>query len=320
MNLRSIDLNLLVVLQALLEHRHVTQAAEALNMSQPAVSRAFSRLKTTFNDPLLVRTSKGYDLTARAFMLQPQLEQLLSSIDKLVSAPKFDPMQSKETVRIYGLDPEVSVIVPGLFSIMRRKAPHMSLDVRSEPMDQFELLDSGEVHFAISTFTPVSGLDHYRRLRLKKPHFVAVMHENHPLANGPITLDKYLDAAHGMVSITGRGAAIINKSLTETGRKLYTPLRLSSFSNVAQFCEAGDVLFHLPKVYAEQACKGRPLIMRETPQELDIGPKATYLYWHERHHHNPMCQWVREQLRTIVEEGSDQESHNVSDKAIEPSP
>lgn len=306
MNLRNIDLNLLVVLQALLEHRHVTQAAEALHMSQPAVSRALSRLRKTFNDPLLVRTAKGYDLSSRAFMLQPQLAQLLGSLEKMVVAPKFEPTQSQETVRIYGLDPDVSMVIPRLFSIMRREAPNMFLDVRSEPMDQFELLDAGEVHFVISPFTPNNGLEHYRRLNIENSQFVVVMHKNHALAKKPLTLKNYLSAAHGMVSITGQGPALVDKSLVKTGQKLYTPLRLANFSNVAQFCESGDLLFHLPKHFAEQVCKGRSLIVREPPKEVSTGTVAIYLYWHERHHHNPMCQWIRDQIRSIVEQANNQ--------------
>jgi DNA-binding transcriptional LysR family regulator len=307
MNLRSLDLNLLVVLQALLEHRHVTKAAAELNMSQPAVSRALSRLRTTFNDQLLVRTTKGYDLSARAYIIQQHLEQVLGSIDKLVTAPQFDPQQSKETVRIYGLDPEISMIVPTLFSKLRNEAPSMLLDVRSEPMEQFNLLDSGEVHFALSGFTPESGMDHYRRLNINRPQFVVMMHQQHPLANKPITLNDYLDAAHGMISITGRGPALMDNVIGNQGRKLDTPLRLSSFTNVAQFCEAGDLLFHLPRSYAEQISKGRPLVLREIPQELDREPVSIDLYWHERHHHNPMCQWVRNQIREIVNTTSEEE-------------
>jgi len=301
MHLRNIDLNLLVVLQALLEHRHVTQAADVLNMSQPAVSRALARLRDTFNDPLLVRTAKGYDLSARATLLQPQLEQLLGSLEKMVSAPKFDPRQSSDTVRIYALDPEVSAILPGLFALMRREAPGMFLDIRSEPREQFELLDSGEVHFSLTAFMPNNGLEHYRRLRVEMPQFAVLMHQDHPLARQPLTLDRYLDAAHGMVSITGRGPALADRSLSYTGRTLYTPLRLSSFANVGQFCEEGGILFHLPRIFAEQACKGRPLVVREPPKELTRDLPTTYLYWHERHHHNPMCQWFRDQVRNQLE-------------------
>jgi len=299
-NLRGVDLNLLVVLQALLKHRHVTQAAETLNMSQPAVSRALGRLRDTFNDPLLVRTTQGFDLSARALDLQPQLEQVLAAFEKMVSSPQFDPGQSREVVKIYGLDPDVSMIIPELFAVLRREAPSMTLDVRSEPMDQFELLDAGEVHFSLSAFTPEAGMGQYRRIKVATPDFVVIMHRDHPLANQPLTLQAYLGAEHAMVSITGRGPAIIDKAIAEYGARLNTVVRLSSFSNVAQFCEAGRVLFQLPRRLAEETVKGRPLVIREPPQELGKGPDGFFLYWHERHHFNPMCRWVREKVRGIL--------------------
>lgn len=301
-NLRAIDLNLLVVLQALLEQRHVTQAAEVLQMSQPAVSRALGRLRETFKDPLLVRTSRGYDLSARAMSLAPQLAQVLGSLEKMVATPDFDPRQSRETVRIYGLDPDVSMIVPDLFALMRRDAPDMRLDVRSEPMGQFELLDAGEVHFSLSAFTPDSGMGQYRRIRIATPDFVVIMHRDHALAGQPLSLQDYLQAAHGMVSITGRGPAIVDSLIASSGNSLYTPLRLSSFANVAQFCEQGQVLFQLPRRLAQEVCKGRSLVVREIPEELRKGPDAFYLYWHERHHYNPLCQWVRQQIRLLLQQ------------------
>ena len=298
MNLRDIDLNLLVVLQALFKHRHITQTAQALQMSQPAVSRALSRLRKTLGDPLLVRTSQGYDLSNRGKTLQPQLEQVLTSLKGLISTVEFNPAESKDTLSIYGLDSEITSTGLDLFSIMHHQAPNMFLDLRSEPMDQFELLDSGEVHFAISALTPDNNQDHYHRLKLNKLKLVVIMRKQHPLADQLLTLDNYLEATHGMISITGQGALRSNNLFKELGRKPpKVSLRLSSFSNVAYFCEAEDILFHLPKQFAEKMCEGRPIFMHEQPKELNTITNNVYLYWHKRHHHNPMCQWVRQQIK-----------------------
>ncbi|OAD21170.1 transcriptional Regulator, LysR family, partial [Candidatus Thiomargarita nelsonii] len=122
MNLRTIDLNLLVVLQQLLEERHVSRAAEQLCMSQPAVSRALQRLREMLDDPLLVRTSHGYDLSARATSLLPQLNQLLGDAERLITGPAFEPANSTQTVRFYGPDPEISWFLPPLFERMRQLA------------------------------------------------------------------------------------------------------------------------------------------------------------------------------------------------------
>ncbi len=101
MNLRDLDLNLLVVLRQLLKERHVSRAAEQLGMSQPAVSRALQRLRGLFADPLPVRTPDGYVPSARAEALLPGLEQLIGDIERLIAGPTFAPEASTQTVRFY---------------------------------------------------------------------------------------------------------------------------------------------------------------------------------------------------------------------------
>ena len=119
-NLRNIDLNLLVVLQQLLSDRHVSRAAESLNMSQPAVSRALQRLRILFDDSLLVRTSSGYELSSRGQLLHHQLPQLLEKTQELISGPTFEPSISTQSVSFYGSDPEISRSLPPLFNRMRK--------------------------------------------------------------------------------------------------------------------------------------------------------------------------------------------------------
>ncbi len=299
MNLNKIDLNLLVVLSTLLKYRHITQASHALQMSQPAVSRALSRLRKTLNDPLLVRTkSRRYDLSSRAEELQPHLEQILGKLEHLVTSPNFEPKDSTETLRLYGLDIELSAFGPPLLALMSQQAPNMSLDLRSEPMDQFKLLDSGEVHFAISGFSPENNQDHYHRLKINEIDLVVIMRKQHPLADQELTLKHYLNAKHAMVSITGQGTIASSQLFKDIGEKPPAiSLRLSSFANIGYFCEAEDVLFHLPREFSKRLCEKHALIIKEPPKELASPKIDIHLYWHKRHHHNPMCQWVRQQIK-----------------------
>lgn len=299
MNLRSVDLNLLVILLQLLEHRQVTRAAEMLNMSQPAVSRALQRLRELFNDPLLVKTGRGYDLSARAEELLPSLQILLSGIEQVISEPNFDPATSNKAVRFYGMDPELTVFLPPLFTWMREQAPYMSMDVRSEPRDHFELLAAGEVHFVISPMSPGTLTDQFHQMPLMEPEFVVVMSADHPLAGRALQMQDYLRASHGLVAITGKGPGLLDQQLAPSGKRTRTILRLSSFASVAHFCESSDVLFMLPKRYAEKIVQGRKLVLRPVPVELDAQTGRFYLYWHERYHHDPMCVWIRRQFKVL---------------------
>lgn len=309
MNLRAVDLNLLVVLQQLLLERHVSRAAEQLSMSQPAVSRALQRLREMLGDPLLVRTSHGYDLSARAVSLLPQLNQLLDGAERLITGPVFDPASSTRTVRFYGPDPEINWFLPPLFERMRQLAPHMVLDARSDPRDHFALLETGEVHFVFSPFQPSANTAQLHSLKLANLDFAILMNADNPLAKGDLTMQRYIAASHGFISLTGRGASLLEQDLIaqghlEQGARLHVPLCLSSFTSVASFCERSDVVFHLPKRFAEELAQGRNLVVRDALPDMEIEHVNVFLYWHERYHKDPMCAWVREQLKATQSSAS----------------
>ena len=296
-NLRSVDLNLLVILQALLDTRHVSKAAESLDMSQPAVSRAFQRLRQTFSDPLLVRTSSGYELTQRAADIQPQLTSLLQDVQQLVAAPIFNPATATDCLRVTGLDMEVSLYLPQLTQLLHAQAPFMNMEILRQRDDPFERLDNGESHFLLSGAEPKEGTDQIHRLLLDSMHSVCVMNSRHPLAQKAITPESYAEALHGMVTITGTGHARMDEQLKKQGLQRRVMLRLVSFMSVGDFCEETELVFTLPRRLAEKITKGRhSLVMRELPKPLQAPEIKFYLYWHNRFHHAPMCQWIRKIL------------------------
>ncbi|MBK1650144.1 LysR family transcriptional regulator [Rhabdochromatium marinum] len=301
-NLRTLDLNLLVVLRQLLEDRHVSRAGEQLGMSQPAVSRALQRLRAMFDDPLLVRTPRGFELSARAEALLPELSRWLNEAEHLVSRPVFDPATSTQVVRFYGPEPEVGWFLPPLFERMRQLAPGMVLEVNSEPRDHFGPLERGEVHFVVTPFEPSASTAQLHSLRLAPLNFALVMSKDNPLAQGPLTLERIAAASHGLVSLTGRGGGLLEKHLIEQGQlspgeRLNQPLRLSSFASIPAFCERSDIVFRLPRRFAKELARGRNLVVREAPLHTTKEVIYAHLYWHERFHKDPMCRWIREQLK-----------------------
>lgn len=295
-NLRGMDLNLLVILRVLLETRHMTRAAGRLNMSQSAVSRALQRLRAMFDDPLLVRTQLGYELSPRAARLRPLLQQTLASVENMIAQPAFTPHASRDVVRFYGPDLEIISFLPRLAAAMEREAPFMQIDIRSEPRDHFELLAAGDVHFTFTGMTPPHGDDQYHQAFLTESPFVCLMRQGHPLSQAPLSLDAYLAASHGQVVITGRMPGQIDEALAALGTRRNITLRLASFASIAFFCERTDLIFSLPDIIARQIAQGRALHYQPMPDALRLRSLRSYLYWHERDHTNPMCQWVRDIL------------------------
>jgi DNA-binding transcriptional LysR family regulator len=296
MNNKKLDLNLLLIMHTLLETRHVTRAAEQLFMSQPTVSRALQKLRNSFNDPLLIKAQQGYDLSARAQELLPQLSQLLVNIDTMITEPTFNPQTSSKKINILAMDPEVISFLPKLFTSLRQQAPSMMLNVSSHPCDIFEQLAQDKAHFTISPLSPDTAEEQFYRLPLTQTSFVCLMHKKHWLAKDEITLEKYLQACHGLISITGKGIGFTDKRLAKIGKKRNVVLQLYNFSSVAQFCESSDIVFILPEFYAKELLIGRDLVIKPPPSEISLEMETFYLYWHQRYHLDPMCIWLRNTL------------------------
>ena len=302
-NLRSIDLNLLVILQALLKQQHVSRAAEELNMSQPAVSRALQRLRHLFQDPLLVKAGQGYDLSARAQTLRLRLDMLLQDAHQLVSPPYFEPESASEVLKITSLDLEGALYLPQLIRRLRSLAPGLKIELVPQIASHFKLLEEGDVHFCLTGIAPAQNSGQFHRLALDKMHSVALMSTDHPLAKTDIALDRYASAPHGLVSITGKGPGYVDGVLQQYGLQRQVALRLSGFMSVAEYCEGSDLVFTLPRKLAEHIAHGRRLVIRPLPDEIVKRDITFYIYWHSRYHFDPMCQWVREQFRALLESG-----------------
>ena len=300
-NLRAVDLNLLVVLEALLAERHVTRAAESLAMSQPAVSRALNRLRELFHDPLLVRGATGLVPTAHARQLEPALSEVLAGIRQLMAPMVFDPAESRQTIRLGCLDLEAAIYLSALVPIIRNDAPGMHLDIYSHPDDFFVRLATGDLDLVISALDPASQADQFHRRVIDRSALECLMGADNPLAAGDMTLERYLSANHGVVSITGKGPAIMDMRLQALGRTRNVVLNLSSFLNVPDACAESDVVFALPQRLAGRLARDQLLVTRPLPDELRGKPMPMYLYWHQRNHQDPMQQWLRARVLEAVE-------------------
>lgn len=296
LDLKQIDLNLLVILAALLEQRHVTRAAESLHMSQPAVSRALQRLRTTFSDPLLVKSVHGYDLTQRAEEIAPQLKALLTDLSTLINPTHFDPVSSNALIRFACLDLEGALFLPQILQRMRIQAPLMRLQVESQPGNHFRLLQQGDVDFVISGLAPDKGHSEIRRIHLARTRIVCLMDQHNPLAQQPLTLDAYVAASHGVVAMTGIGGAVMDKRLDRLGLKRRVIVHANSFLTIPEYLVGTDLIYALPELLARRLVSNQPLLIRELPTELSGDQINFYLYWHQRYHSDPKHQWIRANL------------------------
>ncbi|MBT6333938.1 MAG: LysR family transcriptional regulator, partial [Halieaceae bacterium] len=152
-DLNRIDLNLLVYLDVLLRERNVTQAANHLGLSQPAMSNGLRRLRDLFNDPLLVRTSDGMSPTARALELEPLIRDVLGGVERAIQPTSdFDPSDASQVIRVMASDYAESTLFPSVIGELRDQAPGLTLDVMTPSDVSFLDVERGKIDLVINRF------------------------------------------------------------------------------------------------------------------------------------------------------------------------
>ncbi|MCY1291681.1 HTH-type transcriptional regulator SyrM 1 [compost metagenome] len=153
-SLRGIDLNLLVVLEALLAERHISRAALRLHLSQPAVSHALGRLRQLLDDPILVRGKGGLVLSARAHELSGPLAEALSQVRILLGPSGFQPATARRTFRLAMSDYGALVVLPRLLRALRKAAPNIDLVVSQASREGMTAqVADGEIDMALGVFS-----------------------------------------------------------------------------------------------------------------------------------------------------------------------
>jgi len=296
MNLRSIDLNLLVVLDALIELRSVRRAGERVGLSQSATSHALDRLRKLLGDELLVRTTAGMEPTPRALTLAGPVRLALQDIQRALAPERFEPAEAEIGLTIAVETYETIVIVPRLVHEVRREAPRLALAVKSGSTEEILAdIDQGRVDLAIGLF---AGLpERFMTCRLLADAHACTMRTDHPLATGPFTLDRYLQAAHLLVSMSGSATDVIDATLTQQGLRRRIAMRLPNGLATALALAHSDLVASVTRGVARVFVATAPLCMVNLP--LAIPPTTFRLVWNRRFHDSPAHIWLRRKLVAI---------------------
>ncbi len=203
MNLQRVDLNLLVHLDVLLREKNVTKAAEQLGITQPAMSNILRRLRKLFDDPLLVRSSKGMTPTERALELQPSVREILADLTQILEPrTEFRPYSTKRVFRIMTSDYAEATLVPRLVKALRSEAPNVVLDFLTPSDVSYRDMEQGRVDLAINRFNEIPQSFH--QVLLWRDTFSCLLSVDSPFLY-KFNLKKYLEAQHVWVSKTGMG-------------------------------------------------------------------------------------------------------------------
>ena len=294
-NLRNIDLNLLVALEALLEEKSVTRAGNRLFLSQSAMSRALARLRDIFDDPLLVPCGRASVLTPKAENLQPALRQVLGAIRQFVAPQNFEPATAEGTMTISASDAMIASFLAESIRKIVIEAPRVHFSLREPQSNDTELLRQGHLDLLLLARRPEQDL-HATELLIDN-RLSCLVSAGHPLAGGKLTKSSFLKYGHiELGTPTGR---LIESRLESKGYRRRLALKTSSLISAAAITAQTDWIFTVPTVFALTAVKMFDLAMLNMPFKLvDRGasPIALFMVWHERCNADPLHSWLRSLL------------------------
>ena len=294
-HLSKIDLNLLIALQALLEERHITRAAQRCFLSQPAMSRALERLRETFQDELLIRSGRGYERTVRGERLLHELEGILPRIDAMVRGESFDPIQSQERFRISMTDNACIVLLPGLVRRLNKAAPKAKLEIVPHHDNVFEDVEAGKIDLAMEVAMLTPGLESQV---IFEEDFVCLQCASQLKPRNRITLIEYLKLPHVVVNVRAGQQTLVDRPLADLGLRRQVALAVPYFIPAVLAIAGTNYLVTVPRRLAKIVAPMQTVRTVEAPVEL---PKFNYMMaWHPRLTAEPAQQWLREQMRVVA--------------------
>lgn len=292
-----LDLNLLHVFDTIYREGSLTRAAQALHLTQPAVSHSLARLREHFNDPLFTRQGNQMVATplARRFAetMRPGLTQIQSAVNQFHA---FDPSHQHKTFALGLRDILESTFLPQL---MLNLGPYPEVEVISQRIARRDMetqLASGKLDFAVDVLLPVSNQTAHELLR--RDQLVVIAGEHYPGLDGGLSMDAYLQARHVLVSSRTEGPGIEDFELSRLGVHRRIALRCQHYYAACRVAETSDLLVTMPETYArmiEQQAKVRVL-----PLPTDMPPLNVHLYWHKAYEKEPALLWFREQLHQVA--------------------
>jgi DNA-binding transcriptional LysR family regulator len=298
-NLAGIDLNLLVVLEALLEEMHVTRAGERVGMSQPAVSNALVRLRGLFGDPLMVRVGRRMQLTERAHQLKEPLLETLDALRRTLDSPAaFDASAARFPIRLFASDYLTVVLAPLLRERLQTEAPGADLVIcwgdRHRVLD---MLRSGSVDFAVGHFALDASAD-FRRAEVFHEEPVVLGRRGHPAFAGPLTLDAFCAAPHLSVSYEGNAFGYVDQALARAGVNARSDIIVPHFGIAPFLLLDSDLLMVAGSRLGAAFAGSLPIEMRAPP--FPIEPLRIEAMWHNGIERNPALCWARDLLLDVV--------------------
>jgi DNA-binding transcriptional LysR family regulator len=297
--LGAIDLNLLVVFDAVMQERNVTRAGQRLGLSQPAMSHALTRLRYMLKDDLFVRSPKGMLPTPRAEQLALPVRSALDGLQHSLEPTQFIASEATRSFRVAVDNYSAVVLVGPLTGRITKIAPEVMLEFRpSGTLNILDLLDRGELDLAVGPF-PEQG-ERFSRLPLLQDDFVVVLRKGHPAASArDLSMERFAALSHLEISSVPYTTNFVDQALAR--RKLTRRIKLRApFLSAVRILVASDMVSVLRRRVADELVRYRPLVIRPLPHSSPT--METAMIWPRWLDNQPAHRWLRE-IFTVVTKG-----------------
>jgi len=288
---KRIDLNLLITFDAIYRSRNLTAAGRGLGVSQPAMSHALRKLRSTFNDPLFVRLPGGLQPTPLANEIAPALMEGLAVIRGSLERKTFDPAKSSRVFNIGMGDIAEVVHLPHVVRELHTSAPDVRLNSITIPGPRLrDALGDGEVDMATGIYQLGAGC---REVALYENEYACVLRADHPTIGARLTLKQFKAAEHILVAPKGasRHAQIIERALTRRTVDARIAVQVSNFHGVMALITSTDLIATIPGRLAQSMRQYSNINV--LPPPIPLPTIKVSLYWHERFHREPGNAWLR---------------------------
>lgn len=292
MNLKDVDLNLLVVFNELHKHGRVSAVAQSLGISQPGVSNALGRLRKLLGDDLFLRTSRGMVPTPFAQALAQPIADALGALHGTLNAhAAFDPARSERAFVIGVNDVGETYFLPRLMRALEGEAPGVTIrTVRTTSIDVRDEMERGRIDLAMG-FLPGLKSGFFQRRLFSQP-YVCIFRRDHPLAAGGVSARQFRAAEHVGIVSEGTGHGVVDEVLELAGIHRRLRLIVPHFMAVGPVLAATDMIAVVPRRFADCACQ--PFGLATAPCPVKIPESVINVFWHARNHRDQANQWLRQ--------------------------
>ncbi|WP_338759535.1 LysR family transcriptional regulator [Massilia sp. METH4] len=292
---RQLDLNLLIPLQALLEHRSVTRAALAVNVSQSTMSGILQRLRDSLGDPLLVQVGRHMRLTPLAESLIGPSQHVLDDIDSLLETQAvFDPATVRSRIVIATSDYVVSDFLGDLLARIAQEAPRLRFVLAPPVADWGNEMDAGRVDYVICP-AHVSSSEHPSTVLFEDTYTVVAWAENRPTRGiERLSLERYQSLGH-VIFHTAVGRPWFEQwYTTEYGESRRIEMLVSGFNMMPALVIGTDRIATVQTRLARRAAAVMPLKLMALP--IAVPPLVEVVQWSRHREADPVHKWVLARL------------------------